>query len=156
MIDASAILPLLCQGSAPPPGPYVRQAGFHTLILCAMEYQPEPQSFPGVEVVYAPNNDDGSPPTREQFALALRAARIATARVRAEKRVLVTCMAGRNRSGLVSALTLYMLGMSPDRAIDRVRMKRRRNALVNPHFVRALRNLRPLGSVTGRDQRLGR
>lgn len=147
MIEASSILPWLWQGSAPPPGPYVRQAGFHTLILCAMEYQLAPENFPGVEVVYAPNNDDGSLPTREQFAIALRAARLATTRIQEEKRVLVTCIQGRNRSGLVSALTLYMLGVPPKLAIERVRQKRRRNSLANPHFVSALLNLRPPDQV---------
>ncbi len=110
-----------------------------------MEYQIAPENFPGVEVIYAPNNDDGSPATREQFADAIRAARIATMRILEEKRILVTCMAGRNRSGLVSALTLYMLGVPPKLAIEWVREKRQRNSLVNPHFVQAIMNLRTPG-----------
>ncbi len=148
MIEASAILPWLWQGSAPPPGPHVRQAGFHTLVLCAMEYQIGSEHFPGVEVIHAPNNDDGSPPTKEQFATAIRAARLITKRMKEQKRVLVTCLQGRNRSGLVSALTLYMLGMPARLAIDQVRTKRQRNALMNPHFVQALLNLQTERAVS--------
>ena len=146
MIEASPILPLLWQGSAPPPGPHVRLAGYDTLILCAEEYQPGSEEFPGVEVVYAPNDDDyDTSPTREQFALALRASRVAQQRVLEKKRVLVTCRMGRNRSGLVSALTLYLLGLPAKLAIEQVQKKRLRDSLQNPQFVRALLNLREPG-----------
>ena len=153
MIEASAILPWLWQGSAPPTGPHVARAGFHTLVLCAMEYQPEMHHFPGVEVIHAPNDDRSDvPPTKEQLLGALRAARVVTERVKESKRVLVTCMQGRNRSGLVSALSLYLLGVKPSAAVDMVKNKRRRRALSNPRFVEALLRLPAPHPLMGRLQ----
>jgi hypothetical protein len=136
------IVPGLWQGSAPPEGPWVREAGFTTLVLCAMEYQPRVLlPFPCVETVYAPNDDSGGPLTREQLELAERAARIVAQRLRQRGKVLVTCMQGRNRSGLVSALALHkLLGVSGRRAMHIVQ-EARRGALVNPQFCDVLAQL---------------
>jgi len=153
MIEASAILPRLWQGSAPPLGSHVALAGFHTLVLCAAEFQPEMHHFPGVEVIYAPNDDrSDTPPTKEQLLGALRAARVVTERVKASKRVLVTCMQGRNRSGLVSALSLYLLGVKPSEAVNIIKNKRQRHALSNPRFVEALLRLPAHHPLMGRLQ----
>ncbi len=54
-------------------------------------------------------------------------------------RVLVTCMQGRNRSGLVSALMLIRLGATADAAIRSIR-RARVNALTNEQFVLLLRS----------------
>lgn len=138
-------------------GPILRRHGFHLLVLCAEEYQPPHQvpgrfqallesfsgePFPGVEVVYAPNADDFIvPPSREQLASAVQAAESVVAALRAGKKVLVTCWAGLNRSGLVTALSLHKLrGMSGVAAIQQVK-RYRKGALSNPHFQSALANI---------------
>lgn len=54
--------------------------------------------------------------------------------------VVTMCNAGRNRSGLLSALTLYELGMPAGDLIDFVR-KHRPRALANDHFVAYLEEL---------------
>ena len=49
-------------------------------------------------------------------------------------RVLIRCQAGLNRSGIVTALTLMIDGMSADAAIDTLRQKRSTYALCNGDF----------------------
>ena len=127
------------------------------LVLCAREYQPphelppqmdgipgfrQASPFPGVKTVYAPNDDYGAwPPEREDLAQALRAARQVAQALKLERKVLVTCWQGRNRSGLVSALALHLhLGCSGLEAI-RIVKKARRGALTNPQFNEVLSRL---------------
>jgi protein-tyrosine phosphatase len=139
VLDAHEIWPGLWQGSAPLPGWRVSQAGFHALVLCAKEYQPDTSLYPGIQVVYAPNDDDFSRlPTREELKIALDAARATTELIQNNRKVLVTCRMGWNRSGLVSALTLYLLtGKSGTSCVAQVRGKRPK-ALGNPGFCEVL------------------
>jgi len=136
VIDASQISGNLYQGGAPQVGHAVREAGFDALVLCAMEYQPN--DFPGVKVFHAPNDDSGQPPDGFQVMVARLAAEAVVRELGAGKKVLVTCMAGRNRSGLVNGMALIKLGRPVDAVIARIR-ERRRNALTNEHFVALLR-----------------
>ena len=50
------------------------------------------------------------------------------------KKVNIRCQAGLNRSGLVTALTLMISGMSADQAIDTLREKRYSYALCNGEY----------------------
>ena len=50
------------------------------------------------------------------------------------KKVNIRCQAGLNRSGLVTALTLMISGMSADQAIDTLRAKRSSYALCNGEY----------------------
>ena len=52
----------------------------------------------------------------------------------AGKRVNIRCQAGLNRSGLVTALTLMISGLSADQAIDTLRAKRSSYALCNGEY----------------------
>lgn len=62
---------------------------------------------------------------------------------REEKRILITCMAGMNRSGLVTALLMMRaLGHTPKTAISLIRDARGPSALSNPTFVRYIESLR--------------
>ena len=56
----------------------------------------------------------------------------------AGKRVNIRCQAGLNRSGLVTALTLMISGMSANEAIDTLREKRSGYALCNSEYERWL------------------
>jgi hypothetical protein len=141
-IDADEIYPGLWQGGRPPLGDHLREAGFSLLVLCARENQHPPESFPGVEVVGAPNDDNfDNPPTREQLQRAKQAANQVIAALQKGRQVLVTCYAGINRSGLVSALVLHdFLGVSGVEACMLIQ-RARPIALTNPQFLNCLSKL---------------
>ena len=148
-IDADEIAPGLWQGSIPPKGKKLSRLGFDLLVLAAREWQFRPELFHDVEGINAPNDDNAQlyPLTREKLHTALQAARrVVEGLVRGET-VLVTCAAGMNRSGLVSALALHLLyGWSGSRCIQEVRTKRGPGKdgylpLSNSEFVDVLRRL---------------
>ncbi len=123
-------------------GGAVARAGYKVLVLCAEEFQPPADSFHGLDdVIFAPNDDSGAPFTKTQKAIAIAAASLVATHMRRKKHVLVTCMMGKNRSGLVTALALHFAtGRSGRECVDIVKSKRP-NALLNPDFVRYLEQL---------------
>lgn len=142
-LDASPILEgLLYQGSAPPLGQAVemRRKGFSALVLCAREYQPEGFEHVGLLVFRVPMDDVLDPPAGDVKRAATVAKNVAHLAL-AGHRVLVTCAAGRNRSGLVTALALReMSGESGAKCAALVRRKRQ-GALTNPSFLKMLARL---------------
>lgn len=137
-MDATCIIPGLYQGSVPFPGSKLAARGFHTLVLCAKEYQPPSVIYSGIKVIHAPNDDNGKPITSSELQIAIKAASMVAKDVANGKNVLVTCMQGRNRSGLVTAISLVKLtGMSGKQAVRLVK-NRRQNALTNPVFCQFL------------------
>jgi len=121
-------------------GSEVRRCGFDVLVLAAKEFQPLSELFPGVEVIHVPIDD--AQLSRWEWKSALSAADIVARRVRGGKRALITCYMGWNRSGLITALTLYMLTGEPGAKIVQHVQRQRSHALTNPSFVAALRALR--------------
>jgi len=113
MIDADEIVPGLWQGSVPPQGAELQKAGFDLVVLSAREWQPDVFDdgfFEGVEVVTAPLDDDEIVPIpREDLRGALKAAHLSAEAIADGKKVLITCAAGMNRSGLISAMTMHLL-----------------------------------------------
>lgn len=145
-LDAHEIAPLLWQGSKPRAGRDVADAGFQVLVLCARDYQPSSVYFPGVPTVIHAPNDDHSFVTRTDLQLAVTTASRVAEHVKRGEKVLVTCIAGINRSGLVVALALHkVFGYSGQSCIDLVRRHRkladRDEALTNTYFVEALLKL---------------
>ena len=143
MTEASMIAPNLWQGSFPMPGGGLRRDGFDVVVFCAMEVQPPSSMYPGMVTIYAPNDDDSSrQPTREEIEIARKASRLVASYVASGKKVLVTCMAGRNRSGLVTAMALCRLyGLSGSQALTLVKSRRRTvlgEALTNERFAELL------------------
>jgi hypothetical protein len=139
-VDAARVAPRLWIGSQAQPGQALSQGGFTFLVLCAEEWQPPAKAFPGVEVVHAPFDDDYEGIDQEQLDTAVNAVERAVEGHDQGHRVLITCMAGRNRSGLVTAWTLSVLtGIHPDKAAEVVRDKRGLAALTNPSFRSLLR-----------------
>lgn len=132
---ASEVIENLWVGSRPPERP----PGFDLVVLCETEYQPIWRD--GGWLIRCPFEDaeiDGL--MFERTRLAAKA--VATA-VREGEKVLVACFAGRNRSGLIAALTLIELGRTPIDAVGLVRVARGNTAygpaLDNPSFLRALK-----------------
>lgn len=117
----------LAQGSKPPE--FVQRIPFDVVVLAAKEWQPE---LPGYEVIRVLLDDSGPPPTPEEKAAIRHSAHKVARRIRAGRRVLVTCVQGRNRSGVISGLALVELGLPPKLVVQQIR--RLRNGLVNPYF----------------------
>jgi hypothetical protein len=147
-VEADEIAPNLWQGSYPGTGRAVAASGFSMLVLCARELQEPAELWPDVEVVYAPNYDDGHHAlTPELLRIATDAAHRVKNAIRQDRRVLVTCQMGMNRSGLVTALALNLLyGWDGETCIRRVQDKRQPKRgftpLSNRDFLAALRRLR--------------
>lgn len=138
-IDASRIHGGLYQGGAPPKGRALSKAGFDVVVLCAEEYQPDDHLFPGVSVVRLPMADIPVLLTEKQLRMLKLTAREVAFRLERGQKVLVTCAAGLNRSGLLNAAILIeAYGASPVQAIRTVRLHRNALALNNPAFVHAI------------------
>lgn len=134
----SKIVTGLFQGGYPTGNP--AESGFDVLVLCADEYQPDAERFPGLEVVHAPMFDEQIDlETIERASVA--ASQVADLVRDGAKKVLVTCAVGHNRSGLVTGLILHDLyGLSGDEAVMVIRAKRP-GALSNESFAEFLREL---------------
>lgn len=152
------------QGGFPPAGPVLQKEGFDVLVLCALpaeyekhfhlawyglDYDRIESLFPGIEIMRAPNEDDYDRPlTLPEIQIACSAADHVNHAIRAQKRVLVTCAKGRNRSGLVSALSLAnRFGYGGLHATYVVRKRRQpdcdHKVLENPRFVHLLATISP-------------
>jgi protein-tyrosine phosphatase len=133
-IDASRVLPRLYQGACPPTGRALHVAGFDALVLCAEEYQPDSCAFPGVAVMHCPLDDHLHPLSRKEWVQIVSAAKFVVASCARGARVLVTCQAGLNRSGIVTAVAVMMLtNCSGKEAVELVQ-RRRQWALCNSSF----------------------
>ena len=133
-LDATQLTEHLWMGSKPEMGRAVGEAGFDLLVLCAEEYQPPYGYFPGVDVIHAPFDDNDVGPLPAEKEIACAAAHKVADALRAARPTLVTCFAGRNRSGLVAGLALAEIGLDPLRAISLIR-ERRPRSLTNQWFV---------------------
>jgi protein-tyrosine phosphatase len=139
-MDASRIVDHLYQGSKPAKGdmPWIREV-FDALVLSANEYQPD---VGGIKTIRVPLNDySDADITDEEKKLALVAGEEVAKEMDEGKDVLVTCVAGLNRSGLISALALIHSKkhkMSPQDAVRTIR-KARPQALFNKSFTSYLK-----------------
>lgn len=138
---ASQVHGNLWMGGWPPPS-WKLGKHFDCLALCALEYQ-VPECFAGIQVVQARLNDDGTPMTKGEAFEAAKAAKQVIRWLEQDLRVLVTCFAGRNRSGLVCGLALCRgpAAMNPAQAIRAIRAARGEGALSNPWFLKLLTDL---------------
>lgn len=128
----------LYQGGYPPPGPALRKAGIDVLVLCAMEHQ-DARLYPDLTIIKAGGDDDVRlHRVLPYIPLWQNAARQVVQHLRDGKTVLVTCMQGWNRSGMVSAHVLRELTGAPGDQIVQHIQRRRPNALCNPTFVEYL------------------
>ena len=127
------IVPRLFQGSAVSAAETYEH--FDAIVLCAEEYQPRLPYFRG-QVIRAPFGDSAHP-TDKEINVARQAANTVVSAYGRGARVLVTCQAGLNRSGLVVGLAmrqLYPAASGP--AVVAWIQRRRQEALCNPVFAR--------------------
>ncbi len=145
ILDMNKISENLFQGAFPPKGDLLAKKGFEILVLCAEENQ-DTESYPGLQIICSPGDDtnDEDRFARDLVHWKISAARVANA-VRKGKKVLVTCMAGLNRSGMVTALALHELtGWSGEQIVKHIK-SRRSYALCNDLFADYLKeNLKPV------------
>ncbi len=141
--DANKVTDGLYQGAWPPFGDQLQKRGFDVLVLCAEENQHE-ELYPGVQVLLAPGEDDSRVNRMMRYLPTwMAAAEQVAASVRAGKTVLVTCMAGLNRSGMVTAMALYLLtGWSGSDVVEHVQACRAM-ALCNDTFAQWLKDNLP-------------
>jgi hypothetical protein len=131
---ANKILDRLYQGGRPPPGSGLKEAGIDVLVLCAKDHQ-DAGAYEGIEVILAPGDDDRRPHRLARFIDGWKeAGHMVAERVKSGKCVLVTCMQGLNRSGIVVALAVRELTGMPGKDIVEHIQARRANALFNETF----------------------
>ena len=107
---------------------------FDLVVFAAEEFQPE--HLPGVRTVHAPIADEKFQGTSHERRLVCSAVREVANALRRNRRVLVTCHLGLNRSGLITGLVLRQFyGMTADEAVLRIRHARGPHALSNNKFV---------------------
>ena len=143
-LDANRIAPKLYLGAVT--AAHLAEARhFPVVVLCAQERQPpEVQPQAGIEVICCPIDDCAITPAIAQAAH--NAALHVAARLRAGVRCLVTCQAGRNRSGLVAGLALRLNGVDGPTAVQWIQERRRTpfgNGLGNSSFADFVRTFRP-------------
>ena len=152
-IDMNWVVPNLAQGSFPESFPAMWNA-VDVIFLMAHDCQARSQKEPpGKIIVRVPMKDDIYRPVEGDVAQRFLSASEKAARyVRSGKRVAVTCAAGWNRSGVVSALTVMRLMRMPAHnavSLLRQRRPRRRESdgsvcypLMNPMFEQFVLNQR--------------
>jgi hypothetical protein len=135
-MDAGHVTHRLWQGSVPTAG---RHLPFDLVVLCAQEHQFPIAVYgvrpfgPRARVLRCPLTDGGAPLSNHGVSRAFGAAvEVARAYMNGE-RVVVTCQAGLNRSGLVVALALLEMGVDAPSAVQAVR-RARPGGLGNVHF----------------------
>jgi protein-tyrosine phosphatase len=101
---------------------------------------PEPTKLRDGQEIHHARLDDNDHPEEQQQEI-LRAVQLVTGARDRGDRVLVTCAAGRNRSGIVIAEHLICSGWSPEKAIKTIQ-RARYKALTNDAFVAWLKRAR--------------
>lgn len=131
----SQVTDQIFQGSVP--DPTSSYDNFSMIVLCAEEQQPELPRFK--RRILRPAFNDTPHPTNAEIARARGAASEVGTELMRGGRVLVTCAAGLNRSGLVTGLVLIMTTrLSPIDIIKGIRAARGDLALSNPAFTKLI------------------
>lgn len=140
-LDCHEVAPNLWVGSRPkfPDAVYVV---FDLIVLCATEYQPDPLTWPKTAVHLCPFEDTMAPEDAELDRVRDTVPKVVEA-LQNNKRVLVTCLAGQNRSALVAGLAMHRHYNVPPKSVLTAIRAVRHGAFSNYTFERLM--LRPLG-----------
>lgn len=142
--DWNWLTPELAQGAYPDRSAFRH---FDMIAYCAREMEPDTIAPHGREQIVIALRDDPTEMSNDERVSAMLAARRVATRLVSGRKVLVTCAAGVNRSGLVAGLAMVLAyEMNGDDAIARIRRKRKpengMTPLSNPLFVDILRGMR--------------
>lgn len=146
MSDINEIYHNLWQGSRPSSN-HIGFQKFDVIVFCEDAFQPSAEDinryFGGVKSLFCPFEDNPNVALSEEvFQNIHKTADKVCTLLKQNKKVLVVCFAGLNRSGLVCALSLSKyLGMSGKAAMNSVK-SRRPNALHNKLFCQYLLELK--------------
>jgi len=140
-LDISHITSTLYVGGHPPPGslrqPYGIQQSLHpnigVLVSVAKERPVSSGDHVGLLVYHTPLQDNG-PPTPTERQLASLASKFVADQLQKGYVVLVTCLAGINRSAWVAAWALKRQGMTGKEAVRLIRKARGNHVLSNEFF----------------------
>jgi protein-tyrosine phosphatase len=145
-LDMHWVIPNLAQGSYPEDWPAAFRVA-DVVVLCAMELQARNLKVPPNKLIIRNPQDDDiyRPVGQREAARFFHTADQVVQHVRAGRRVLVTCAAGMNRSGVVTTLALTrLLRMPAHNAIALLRQRRPKMdglyPLANPMFERFVLN----------------
>lgn len=112
---------------------------FSMIVLCSAEHQPELPRFAGK--VLRPRFNDGSFLTKAERTRVAHTVDLVAKELVDGGRVLVTCSAGLNRSGLVTGLALCAsTDLTTKQIVDRIRSARGPFALGNLYFEKLIRD----------------
>lgn len=140
-LDADRVIRGLYMGGRPEALRELRD--FHVVVFCAEEYQPDFGDPRRTLLIYAPF-DDTRTPSPHEVNIAVRAGERVAELLDRNRRCLVTCYAGLNRSGLVTGIAVRKHTHLPtSETVDLIRAARGRDALSNPGFVQLLKEYRP-------------
>lgn len=117
----------------------VLRHGFTHVAFCADEHQPSARDFAGLVTIHCPLFDSDTVLGSASLSMTMLAARAVAEAHRAGGNVLVMCQAGINRSAMVAALAMQMLGMEPNESVERLRRRRHPHCLANLCFERIVR-----------------
>jgi hypothetical protein len=134
----SEIIEGLWQGPRLPHGTY----DWDVIVFGADEWQPKAKFYPGAQTVYAHLSDIPKPAAKTWGEAVAAAYEVAYA-LHVGKAVLVTCGQGYNRSGLINALAMIILGYDTEEAIAIIRKQRGPSALRNKTFLKFIRAFVP-------------
>lgn len=116
---------------------------FQVLVLCAKEIQPSVAYFPRhLTIIRCPLKDDRDPIMPAERQLIRRTAQLVARQVARGRRCLVTCQAGLNRSGIVTATALHYLTGRSGKTCAATVARYREGALFNEVFVAELYRLK--------------
>ncbi len=134
--EANEVIPYLFMGGAPPASAGLSEF-FDVIVLCSSEYQPSDTCYPHSLVIHCPFEDNIEPIPQYLRKEMVSVSDFITSQVKSKKRVLVTCFAGLNRSGLITALTLTRgFNKSGPECVSLIRSARGNKALSNPMFLK--------------------
>jgi protein-tyrosine phosphatase len=117
----------LAQGAYPGQHPGLFNA-FDVVVYCAKEAQPRFKAPPGKAIVYCPMDDDIYRPVPDSVhRMLVERANFCAKQASWRKRVLITCVQGKNRSGLLMGMTLLRLypTWTPEQAVRIIRQYRK-------------------------------
>lgn len=135
-LDANEIIPGLWVGSKPPKGEFLYKNNYTHVVLCCPDYQLPAKDFPNVNVIHCPFEDNYNIMNNTTMVLVFVTAKLIAETHKNGGKILVTCYAGLNRSALLAALALRILGYSPFFAIESLRENRNKRCLENKIFER--------------------